>query len=181
MWRACGPRARCPWPWASGSARPLRRARPLRSRMAWWSGGRWGTRWARVVQAPPEAWFGTCPPPCARHDRQPARHDLQPSPRDRGATGAGRRAHRRPAVDRPALRHGRNARGRRAPPRGASAVEQVLLPHPDRIGGLAGSLLVGVPATAVAVAGGVLAADSLWHKKMFRAALVNLAREVITL
>jgi methyl-accepting chemotaxis protein len=46
---------------------------------------------------------------------------------------------------------------------------------------LAGSLLVGVPATAVAVAGGVLLADWLWQKKMFRAALVNLGREVIAL
>ena len=46
---------------------------------------------------------------------------------------------------------------------------------------LAGSLLVGVPATAVAVAGGTLAADWLWQKKMFRAALVNLGREVIAL
>jgi len=46
---------------------------------------------------------------------------------------------------------------------------------------LAGSLLVGVPATAVAVAGGVVGADWLWQKKMFRAALVNLGREVIAL
>ncbi|HYK83416.1 MAG TPA: methyl-accepting chemotaxis protein [Gemmatimonadales bacterium] len=46
---------------------------------------------------------------------------------------------------------------------------------------LSGSLLVGLPATAVAVALGVLAADWLWHKKMFRAALVNLGREVIAL
>ena len=46
---------------------------------------------------------------------------------------------------------------------------------------LAGSLLVGVPATAVSVAGGVLLADWLWQKKMFRAALVNLGREVIAL
>jgi methyl-accepting chemotaxis protein len=46
---------------------------------------------------------------------------------------------------------------------------------------LAGSLLVGAPATALAVAGGVLAADWLWQKKMFRAALVNLGREVVAL
>ncbi len=46
---------------------------------------------------------------------------------------------------------------------------------------LAGSLLVGVPATALAVAVGVLAADWLWQKKMFSAALVNLGREVIAL
>ncbi len=46
---------------------------------------------------------------------------------------------------------------------------------------LAGSLLVGVPATALAVGLGVLGADWLWQKKMFRAALVNLAREIIAL
>jgi len=46
---------------------------------------------------------------------------------------------------------------------------------------LAGTLLVGAPATALAVAGGVLAADWLWQKKMFRAALVNLGREVVAL
>src|SRR5207244_3902702 len=46
---------------------------------------------------------------------------------------------------------------------------------------LAGSLLVGAPETALAVAGGVLAADWLWQKKMFRAALVNLGREVVAL
>ena len=46
---------------------------------------------------------------------------------------------------------------------------------------LAGSLIVGVPATALAVATGVLGADWLWQKKMFRAALVNLGREVIAL
>jgi len=46
---------------------------------------------------------------------------------------------------------------------------------------LAGCLLVGAPATALAVAGGVLAADWLWQKKMFRAALVNLGREVVAL
>jgi len=40
---------------------------------------------------------------------------------------------------------------------------------------------VGAPATALAVAGGVLAADWLWQKKMFRAALVNLGREVVAL
>ena len=44
---------------------------------------------------------------------------------------------------------------------------------------LAGCLLVGTPATALAVAGGVLAADWLWQKKMLRAALVNLGREVV--
>ena len=46
---------------------------------------------------------------------------------------------------------------------------------------LAGCLLVGAPATALAVAGGVLAADWLWQKKMFRAALVNLGREVVAI
>ncbi|PYO98709.1 MAG: hypothetical protein DMD60_03490, partial [Gemmatimonadetes bacterium] len=38
---------------------------------------------------------------------------------------------------------------------------------------LAGSLVVGAPATALALAGGVLGADWLWQKKMFLAALVN--------
>jgi methyl-accepting chemotaxis protein len=46
---------------------------------------------------------------------------------------------------------------------------------------LAGSLLVGLPATALAVALGVLGADWLWQKKMLRAALVNLGREIIAL
>ncbi|HEX4574901.1 MAG TPA: methyl-accepting chemotaxis protein [Gemmatimonadales bacterium] len=46
---------------------------------------------------------------------------------------------------------------------------------------LAGSLLVGVPATALAVALSVVGADWLWQKKMFRAALVNLGREVVAL
>ncbi|HET7296686.1 MAG TPA: methyl-accepting chemotaxis protein [Gemmatimonadales bacterium] len=46
---------------------------------------------------------------------------------------------------------------------------------------LTGSLLVGVPATTLAVAMGVLGADWLWQKKMFRAALVNVGREVVAL
>src|SRR5204862_258219 len=46
---------------------------------------------------------------------------------------------------------------------------------------LAGSLVVGPPATALALAGGVLGADWLWQKKMFLAALVNVGREVIAL
>ena len=46
---------------------------------------------------------------------------------------------------------------------------------------LAGSLLVGLPAAALAVAGSVLVADWLWHRKMFRAALVNLGREILAL
>ncbi len=46
---------------------------------------------------------------------------------------------------------------------------------------LTGSLVVGLPATALAVALGVLGADWLWQKKMFRGALVNLGREVIAL
>ncbi len=46
---------------------------------------------------------------------------------------------------------------------------------------LAGSLLVGLPATAAAVALGVLGADWLWQKKMFTAALVNLGRELVAL
>src|SRR3989442_7782409 len=46
---------------------------------------------------------------------------------------------------------------------------------------LTGSLLVGLPAAALAVAVGVIAADWLWHKKMFSAALVNLGRGVVAL
>src|SRR5207253_2083289 len=46
---------------------------------------------------------------------------------------------------------------------------------------LTGSLLAGVPATALAIALSVLIADWLWHKKMFTAALVNLGREVLAL
>src|SRR5437870_13637325 len=46
---------------------------------------------------------------------------------------------------------------------------------------LVGSLLVGVPATVLAVALGVLGADWLWQKKLFRAALVNLGREITAL
>ena len=46
---------------------------------------------------------------------------------------------------------------------------------------VAGSLVVGAPATALALAGGVLGADWLWQKKMFLAALVNVGREVIAL
>ena len=47
--------------------------------------------------------------------------------------------------------------------------------------GLAGSLLVGAPATAVAIAGATLAADSGWHRKPLRVAWINLGREVIAL
>jgi len=46
---------------------------------------------------------------------------------------------------------------------------------------LTGSLLVGLPATALAIAVSVIVADWLWHKKMFSAALVNLGREVLAL
>src|SRR5881398_2521215 len=47
--------------------------------------------------------------------------------------------------------------------------------------GLTGSLLVGAPATALAIAVSVIVADWLWHKKMFSAALVNLGRVVLAL
>src|SRR6267142_2875433 len=47
--------------------------------------------------------------------------------------------------------------------------------------GLAGSLLVGVPATALAIAGAILAADSGWARKPLRVAWINLGREVIAL
>ncbi|PYO39260.1 MAG: hypothetical protein DMD29_10040 [Gemmatimonadetes bacterium] len=46
---------------------------------------------------------------------------------------------------------------------------------------LAGSLLVGLPATAVAVAGGTLIADWTWHRKPPRVAWINFGREVIAL
>ena len=47
--------------------------------------------------------------------------------------------------------------------------------------GIAGSLLVGVPATALAVAGATLIVDSLWQRKPLRVAWINLGREVITI
>ena len=47
--------------------------------------------------------------------------------------------------------------------------------------GLVGSLLVGVPSTAIAIAGAVLAADSVWQRKPLRVAWINLGREVIAL
>ncbi len=46
---------------------------------------------------------------------------------------------------------------------------------------LAGSLLVGLPASALAVALGTLGADWLWHRKMFRAAVINMGRELVAL
>src|SRR5207247_1110860 len=48
-------------------------------------------------------------------------------------------------------------------------------------GALTGGLVVGVPATALAITASVLTTDWLWHKKMFTAALVNLGREVLAL
>jgi methyl-accepting chemotaxis protein len=47
--------------------------------------------------------------------------------------------------------------------------------------GLAGSLLVGVPATALAIAAATLVTDSLWQRKPVRVAWINLGREVIAL
>ena len=47
--------------------------------------------------------------------------------------------------------------------------------------GLAGSLLVGIPATILAMAGAILAADSVWQRKPLRVAWINLGREVIAL
>ena len=47
--------------------------------------------------------------------------------------------------------------------------------------GLAGSLLVSVPATALAISGATLVTDSLWQRKPLRMAWVNLGREVITI
>ena len=46
---------------------------------------------------------------------------------------------------------------------------------------LAGSLLVGLPAAAIAVAGGTVIADWAWHRKPLRVAWINLGREVIAL
>lgn len=46
---------------------------------------------------------------------------------------------------------------------------------------LAGSLLVGVPATALALGLGALGADWIWQRKPFRVAWVNLGRETIAL
>ena len=47
--------------------------------------------------------------------------------------------------------------------------------------GLLGSLLVGVPATALAIAASVVVADSVWQRKPLRVAWINLGREVIAL
>jgi methyl-accepting chemotaxis protein len=46
---------------------------------------------------------------------------------------------------------------------------------------LTGSLLVGLPATALAVGVGTLCADWVWQRKAFRAALINAGREVVAL
>ncbi|MGH7539037.1 MAG: methyl-accepting chemotaxis protein [Gemmatimonadales bacterium] len=46
---------------------------------------------------------------------------------------------------------------------------------------LAGSLLVGLPATLIAVAGATLFADWVWHRKAFWAAVINFGREATTL
>ena len=46
---------------------------------------------------------------------------------------------------------------------------------------LAGSLLVGLPAAALAVGVSVLLADRLWHRKTLPAAVANLGREVLAL
>jgi len=47
--------------------------------------------------------------------------------------------------------------------------------------GVAGSLLVGMPATTLAIAGATLVTDSLWQRKPLRVAWINLGRETITL
>jgi len=47
--------------------------------------------------------------------------------------------------------------------------------------GLAGGLLVGVPATAIALVGAVLGADWLWQRKPLWVAWINMGREVIAL
>ena len=47
--------------------------------------------------------------------------------------------------------------------------------------GLAGSLLVGLPATSLAIAGATLVTDSLWQRKPLRVGWINMGREVIAL
>src|SRR5437667_11851810 len=47
--------------------------------------------------------------------------------------------------------------------------------------GLTGSLLVGVPATSLAIAGATIVTDWVWQRKPLRVAWINLGREVITL
>ena len=47
--------------------------------------------------------------------------------------------------------------------------------------GLIGSLLVGVPAAALALSGAIVLTDWLWQRKPLRVAWINLGREVITL
>ncbi len=47
--------------------------------------------------------------------------------------------------------------------------------------GLTGSLLVGVPATTLAMAGATIVTDWLWQRKPLRVAWINLGREVLTL
>ena len=47
--------------------------------------------------------------------------------------------------------------------------------------GIAGSLLVGVPATALAISAAVPVTDAIWQRKPLRVAWINLGREVITL
>src|SRR5678809_1450655 len=46
---------------------------------------------------------------------------------------------------------------------------------------VAGSLLAGLPATALAIGIAVPLTDSLWQRKPWRVAWINLGREVITL
>ena len=46
---------------------------------------------------------------------------------------------------------------------------------------LAGSLLVGVPASALAIAAATLLTDSMWQRKPLRVGWINLGREVVTL
>src|SRR2546427_11785362 len=46
---------------------------------------------------------------------------------------------------------------------------------------LTGSLLVGLPATALAVAAGTLCADWAWQRKTPSAAVINAGREVVAL
>lgn len=53
--------------------------------------------------------------------------------------------------------------------------------HQTGLVSLTGSLLVGLPATLVALAAGVVASDWIWHRKAAGAAVINYGREVIAL
>src|SRR2546426_1711523 len=53
--------------------------------------------------------------------------------------------------------------------------------HQTGLVSLAGGLLVGVPATLIALAGGTLLADWVWQRKTLWAAVINFGREAVAL